>query len=325
MKTDPVTSLRFLAQARDCAMQMMENGAYIQKELPSLRMPAALRQELEQLCANLISSKHDLLHEIVETGGVLDSAPESPVIAGKTERIRQWIVAAITGFHQCIVGARQAVNQGEADGLLCLLLTESAANILHAVPAAPHSEETSQPEPEPEPDAEDDDPDEDSSDPECYAFYSEDSYPIGQLVDTIRGLSERPDLPTETAGNLKVFLFAMERLPLITPGVRMSLALRLDQGGESAWIEIRIDDDEFTLGRGAWVDGDADTETVFEVTTDYRDGDAFIATSFAESFAACAEDVCREIVTEDWSDEPFTAWDLTPDKSRWASLPCSFL
>jgi hypothetical protein len=169
------------------------------------------------------------------------------------------------------------------------------------------------------------DQDEDGYDPNCYAFHSEDSYPVGQLTAAIRRLAKRPDLPAETAEKLKVFLFAMERLPLVTPGVRMSLGLRLDQGGESDWIEIRMEDGEFTLGRGAWVDGDADTETVFEVTPGYRDGDAFIATHFAESFTECARDACREVVIEDFSDEPFTAWELPQDKSLWSSLPCSFL
>ena len=117
----------------------------------------------------------------------------------------------------------------------------------------------------------------------------------------------------------------MERLPLVTPGVRMSLGLRLDQGGESDWIEIRMEDGEFSLGRGTWTEGDADTETVFEVSSEYRDGDAFIATGFAESFTECARDVCREVVIEDFCDEPFTGWDLARDKTRWASLPCSFL
>jgi hypothetical protein len=171
----------------------------------------------------------------------------------------------------------------------------------------------------------DDDEDEDGYDPNCYAFHSEDSYPVGLLIAAIRRLTNRSDLTAETAANLKVFLFAMERLPLMTPGVRMSLGLRLDQGGESDWIEIRMEDGEFALGRGTWTDGDADTETVFEVTADYRDGDAFIATGFAESFAECARDVCREVVIEDTSDKPFTAWDLKPDRSRWNSLPCSFL
>lgn len=136
---------------------------------------------------------------------------------------------------------------------------------------------------------------------------------------------ERPQLSVETTGDLKVFLFAMERLPLVTPGVRMSLGLRLDRCGESDWIEIRMEDGEFSLSRGTWIDGDADTETVFEISSDYRDGDAFIASQFAESFAECARDVCREVIIEDTTDESFTGWDLKPDKTRWGSLPCSFL
>jgi hypothetical protein len=174
-------------------------------------------------------------------------------------------------------------------------------------------------------DGTDEEDEDDAYDPDCYAFQSEDSYPIGQLIAAMRRLANRPDLPADTAANLKVFLFAMERLPLVTPGVRMSLGLRLDQGGESDWIEIRMEDGEFTLGRGTWIDGDSDTETVFEVTPDYRDGDAFVATQFAESFAACASDVCREVVIEDFSDTPFTGWDLAPDRKRWSELPCSFL
>jgi hypothetical protein len=165
----------------------------------------------------------------------------------------------------------------------------------------------------------------DGYDPNCYAFNCEDSYPVGTLIKAIRGLMDRQKLTDETIGNLRVFLFAMQRLPLVTPGVRMSLGLRLDQGGESDWIEIRIEDDEFVLGRGSWEDGDADTETVFEVSPDYRDGDAFIASQFADSFKECARDVCREVVIEDWSDEAFAGWDLKSDPKRWGSLPCSFL
>lgn len=160
---------------------------------------------------------------------------------------------------------------------------------------------------------------------DCYAFYSEDSYPVGQLIDAIRDVMDRPELSPETLEQLRVFLFAMERLPLVTPGVRMSVGLRLDQGGESDWIEIRIEDDVFSLERGTWIDGDANTETYFEAGLGYRDGDAFQASNLALSFLSCAEDVCRDVVIDDSSDEPFDGWNLGKDKGRWGSLPCSFL
>ncbi|MEI6673720.1 MAG: hypothetical protein WCO57_00935 [Verrucomicrobiota bacterium] len=171
---------------------------------------------------------------------------------------------------------------------------------------------------------EQDDLPEDTAD-DCYGFYCEDSYPVGQLIGAIRGIQKRKKLTAETIEQLRVFLFAMERLPLVTPGVRMSVGLRLDQGGESDWREIRMEDGVFSLEHGSWIDGDADTETVFEAGPDYRDGDAFQASNFALSFLSCAEDVCREVVIADSSDEPFNGWDLEKDKSRWGKLPCSYL
>jgi hypothetical protein len=331
MKTDPQTTRQFLAEARNCAMQMMENGSYIQKEIPSLTMPDDLREKLDALCTSLIGTKHDLIHEIFEIDELLTTTPESPSNARSIERVRQWIVGEVESFHRGVAQVQEAVQAGTTDPSLQLLLTESGLKILKTIPTAPVSEENPEPVADEaegdfnEEDEEDEEGEEGDHDPHCYAFYSEDSYPVGTLIKAIRGLMDRPKLPKESIGNLKVFLFAMQRLPLVTPGVHMSLGLRLDQGGESDWIEIRIEDDEFVLGRGSWEDGDADTETVFEVTPDYRDGDAFLAAQFAESFKECARDVCREVVIEDWSDEPFTGWDLKPDPKRWGSLHCSFL
>jgi hypothetical protein len=327
MKTDSDTIRLFLDQTRNCAMQMMANGSYILKELPSLRMPDALRKKLETLCNELIGTKHDLLHEIFEVDDLMAATPDSSSIRQRIERMNQWIHASNMQFKDAVEAVREVTRTGDADGLLSLLLTESGINILNAVPQMPTMGTDDDSDDQEEADDETDDwekNDEDSYDPNCYAFHYEDSYPIDQLIDSIRSLMVRDDAELETAAKLKVFLFAMDRLPLVTPGVRMSLGLRLDQGGESDWIEIRIEDGEFTLGRGTWIDGDAETESVFEVTPDYRDGDAFVATQFAESFAECARDVCREVVIEDFSDTTFTGWDLAPDKKRWSALPCSF-
>jgi hypothetical protein len=390
MKTDPQTNhpslilghkfiSSYLEKSMQCAMQLLENGSYILKELPSLRMPDALREQIETLCGELISMKHDLVHEVYEVEELIAFIKANSVIVSHLKMMDGWLDEITVSYKECVDCVRAAVTNGEADPLLKLLLEESGCNILLSMPGPPETEdwveeqlvvhkrspkqedglEASEPskasalspeekdellaacrqveaerrieketeEYEPESYDEDDDEtdeDEDSYDPNCYAFCSEDSYPIGKLVSAIRCLTDRSDLPAETAEKLKVFLFVMERLPLVTPGIRMSLGLRLDQGGESDWIEIRMEDGEFTLGRGAWVDGDADTETVFEVTPDYREGDAFAATHFAESFAECAHDVCRKVVIEDFSDEPFTAWDMPQEKERWNDLPCSF-
>jgi hypothetical protein len=324
MNTTPEI-IRFVGETHACATQMLSNAAYIQKELPGLEMPDSLRDQIDKLCSDLIGSKHDLISEAVELEEVMVADVGLDRIIRRVKMILVWIQDDVSSIHQCVKAVNDAVKCGAADAILGMLIMESAANILHSTPARPAICDQSPEEDEEEGPVDDEDEDEDICDPNCYAFYSEDSYPIGQLIATIRRLMSRPDLPAETAANLKVFLFAMERLPLVTPGVRMSVGLRYDMGGESDWIEIRMEDGEFSLGRGTWTDGDADTETVFEVTPDYRECDAFIATIFAESFAECAQDACREVVIEDFSDEPFTGWDLPKNKTRWNDLPCSFL
>jgi hypothetical protein len=302
---------RFACETHACAMQMMENAAFIQKELPPLEMSDSLRQQIEKLCVGLIAAKRDLIYETHELDEFLVSATYQ--IEPWMERINRWIAAQVEAIHRCVQATADAVASGTANSLVSMLLMESASNILNATPATFEIEDAAEIA-QGEPSADD-----------CYAFNAEDSYPVGQLVGAIRRVMKRPELSPEESAQLRVFLFAMERLPLVTPGVRMSVGLRLDQGGESDWIEIRIEDGTFTLGRGSWIDGDADTETDFEVGPDYRDGDAFQASNFAQSFQSRAEDVCRAVVIEDTSDEPFNGWDLEKGKSRWGSLPCSFL
>ena len=316
----PQQARQFAAETHACAMQMMENAAYIQKELPALNMPEHLRVQIEELCANLISTKHDMVHKLGELDGVLASAPSQ--IEPWMECLHRWMGESIASIHRCVQAVDEAVTNGTASDLVLMLVMESATNIMNEVPTLPDIENAAEDESEHDDISEDEEP---NTDDGCYGFFAEDSYPAGQLVDAIRDIMERPELSPETLEQLRVFLFAMERLPLVTPGVRMSVGLRLDQGGESNWIEIRMEDDTFTLGRGSWIDGDAHTETVFEVGTGYRDGDAFTASNFAQSFLSCAEDVCRDVVIDDSSDEPFDCWDLGRDERRWNSLPCSFL
>lgn len=326
MKTDPQIIHQYLDESRYCAMLFMAIGTHIQKELPPMTMSDELREKLNALCTDLIGTKHDLFHEIFEIDELMSASPDSPAIAAGIERMQNWMMMAGHAFRESVDEVDKAAKEGTAEFLVQMLLMSYTITILNSIPSPPVF--AAEPEPEPEDteeDEDDDDEDADDSDPNCYAFYSEDSYPVGTLIKAIRGLMDRPDITDETTDNLKVFLFAMQRLPLVTPGVHMSLGLRLDQGGESAWIEIRMGDGEFSLGRGTWIDGDADTETIFEVTPDYREGDAFLASQFAESFTDCARDVCREVIIEDWSDGPFTGWDLAPDKKRWNDLSCSFL
>lgn len=322
MKADSQEINRYLSESHTCAMQMMMNAAYIQKELPALGLPDDLRATITNLCDELIGTKHDLMNEIIECRELMMINADTSQTEQKLQVMHQWIIRGVQNIKECVTTIQLRIADNSVEPLVGMLVIESAVNVISSIPAYPETmNETFKHEEDNNQEWEDET---DDYEPNCYAFYCEDSYPIGQLNAVIRSLAKRPELSAETLDSLKVFLFAMERLPVVTHDVRMSLGLRLEQGGESDWIEIRMGDGEFSLCRGTWIDGDADTESIFEVTSDYRDGDAFMASQFAESFAECARDVCREIVIDDTSDEPFTAWDLKSDKGKWSELPCSF-
>ena len=192
---------RFVGETHACAMQMLSNAAYIQKELPLLEMPDSLRNQIEKLCADLIGTKHDLIHEIHELDEFLVAAPNQ--IEPWVERINGWIAEQVNSIDERVTAVTEAANTGAVPFSVAMLLMESATNILSSTPATPAiADPTDEIETE---DGEEND--------DCYGFYSEDSYPVGQLIDAICDLLERPELSTETVAQLRVFLFAMEKAP----------------------------------------------------------------------------------------------------------------
>jgi hypothetical protein len=109
MKTDLPAIHRFLGETHHCAMQMMENGAYILKELPTLRMPDALRRQLETLCTDLIGTKHNLIHEIHE---LTMASPGASAIRSGVQRMCQWINEANMQFKDGVDATRRATDAG---------------------------------------------------------------------------------------------------------------------------------------------------------------------------------------------------------------------
>jgi hypothetical protein len=139
MKTDPQTIHRYLAETRDFAIQMMQNAAYIQKELPTLEMPDDLRTNIGKLCDELIGTKHDLMHEIFEASEWLESDPDRFELW--RELIRPWILDVIMSINECVEAVQEAAENGSTSPLVSLLVMESAANILNTAPAFPEVSE----------------------------------------------------------------------------------------------------------------------------------------------------------------------------------------
>ena len=90
MKTDPYEINRYLTESRNCALQMMQNAAYMQKELPSLEMSDGLREEIEKLCDDLISTKHDLIAQIFECYELLEEDSDAQRIGKMINQMHQW-------------------------------------------------------------------------------------------------------------------------------------------------------------------------------------------------------------------------------------------
>jgi hypothetical protein len=129
--------IRFAGETHACAMQMMGNAAYIQKELPGLEMPDSLRDQIAKLCSDLIGSKHDLLNEVVELEEVMVADADLDRIINRVKMIHGWIQDDTLSIHQCVEAVNEAVKCGTAPGLVAMLVRESAANILNTTPAWP--------------------------------------------------------------------------------------------------------------------------------------------------------------------------------------------
>ena len=73
MNTDSVQS--FLSHARQCAMTMLKNAAYIESELSNMELPNGLHDKAKQVCSDLIGTKHDVIHEIFDIDDLLETSP----------------------------------------------------------------------------------------------------------------------------------------------------------------------------------------------------------------------------------------------------------
>lgn len=127
--------LNFTTTARECAMQMMLNAAYIQRALPTIEVPEEIQAEIESLCETLIGTKHDIMTEVFELD---ESATNSAAGSDfpQVQRIMRWIAEARGDIDQVVRSLQAKASENPKLFLVSLLVTESATNILNACDAA---------------------------------------------------------------------------------------------------------------------------------------------------------------------------------------------
>ncbi len=118
---------------KSCAMRMLENAAYILRELPGLTMPDDLRKRIENLCSEWVGCKHDVINELGEISSTSKESFEE-VAERKARLARGWIIQAVRASEPCVTTCQEAARVGTAHHAIPILLMESAVNILSALP-----------------------------------------------------------------------------------------------------------------------------------------------------------------------------------------------
>jgi hypothetical protein len=134
MKTDLEIS-SFIQATRSCAMQMMSNASYIQRELPTIEVPDELRAKVEALCESLIGTKHDVITELFELDEQARAGVSEEKLSEKMHRTVKWLCEPIQEMHELVQQVQALVSADVRYGVLFFLLTESAVNIINSWPS----------------------------------------------------------------------------------------------------------------------------------------------------------------------------------------------
>lgn len=124
----------FSGKAYACAMQMLENAAYIEKELPSIEIGEESRRQILDICSALVGTKHDVVSELGELAD-LDLSPGANAIQNRVKRIMGWSAEELPKLHGLVQALQAGSDQDRGAGLAFLLVAESATNILKAFSA----------------------------------------------------------------------------------------------------------------------------------------------------------------------------------------------
>ncbi|MEY4483453.1 MAG: hypothetical protein RL693_905 [Verrucomicrobiota bacterium] len=123
------TTKAFIHAARDCAMQLMQNATYIEKNLPTIEVPDGAAERIRSMCQSLIGTKQDVMTELFE----LNEKAEVPSdLSPGVDRIEKWLSEAMAEMHEEVEAMRVAKERDDRFSLGFILLAESGVNLLNA-------------------------------------------------------------------------------------------------------------------------------------------------------------------------------------------------
>jgi 3-phosphoglycerate kinase len=121
-----------LSTIRDCALTMLENVSYVQRELPNVEIADSLRSQTAEVCDAMVGTKHDIISELFEIYELLESDAELAVISSRLTRSIRWLWEDLSRLHQVVMALRADSQKNENHTSATILIEESAANILNA-------------------------------------------------------------------------------------------------------------------------------------------------------------------------------------------------
>lgn len=120
---------QFCSAAHACAMSLVSNADYVQKEVANVELPADIRASIESLCSDWIGTKHDVVHELAE---LKDSAN----IEDRVRRMMAWLGEDMVKLQEQVRKLEALASSDERFKLAYLLVGESGGNVLRSFVAA---------------------------------------------------------------------------------------------------------------------------------------------------------------------------------------------
>ena len=125
----------FIQLTRTCALQMMSNANYIQRELPSLDVPDELRSRIGSVCDSLIGTKHDVITELFELDELVQAGTPEERLTEKMDRVTRWLAESVQSVHTLVMEVQSLAATDHRYSLLFFLIIESATNIINSWPS----------------------------------------------------------------------------------------------------------------------------------------------------------------------------------------------